>query len=409
MLKHDNDTAGTVNCKMGERGRNGLSAMFVTVLLVPFCPLYFTGASLDNSISTLFEVMKLMVLAYYLATLKKFDTRIPGLLLILHMAYEITYLCPAVFYGTLTGRSLYLWVKELYSGVLLTLLLSRFFQLDCRKTMEGIYSLLAVLAIAHVVLFYSTGVSLLGIRTRFADSTLIALTLLCVLCFVNKRRPRPFDILFIAACVYYVVEQWVSTALVLFVLLGAAALLCRFRVVGRICNYGAWVFAAVAVNFSLVVLRVQNLFAWLLVDILHEDLTMDGRTWIWDAVLEDSEGHIATLGAGIAPDGSKDIHVAIANEWGHLTMGDRQAHNQLVSVAYFNGLPGLVCYLGLIFVAGRNVPKIKDYRVAFMLVMGMFLLCMGMCTELIADGYYFLMFLLSIYYAYLVGEGGCGE
>lgn len=127
MLKHDNDTAGTVNCKMGERGRNGLSAMFVTVLLVPFCPLYFTGASLDNSISTLFEVMKLMVLAYYLATLKKFDTRIPGLLLILYMAYEITYLCPAVFYGTLTGRSLYLWVKELYSGVLLTLLLSRFF------------------------------------------------------------------------------------------------------------------------------------------------------------------------------------------------------------------------------------------------------------------------------------------
>ena len=381
--------------------RKELSAGFVALLLFPFCPLYFSGAGFGNSVFTLLEVMILIVLVYFLVTLKRYDTIMPGIILLLYIAYEITYLFPAVFYGTLGSRSLYLWVKEFYSGVLLILLLSRFFQLSCVNTLEGIYRLLAFLAIVHVVLFYATGITLLGIRTRFADSTLIAAALLCVICFVKHRRPQAFDIFFIAACAVYVVEQWISTALVLFVLLMAAAFTCRFRVVESLCNYAAWVFTAVALNFSLVVLRVQNLFSWLLVDILHEDLTMDGRTWIWDAALEDSEGHIAALGAGIAPDGSKDIHVALFNEWGHLTMGDRQAHNQLVSVAYFNGLPGLLCYLGLIFAAGKNLPKIKDYRVAFILVIGMFLLCMGMCTELIADGYYFLMFLLAIYYAYL--------
>ena len=405
--KHTENVIGSY--KANDGGRKELSVGFVALLVFPFCPLYLSSVGLGSSVFTLLEVMKLLVLAYFLVTLKRYDAKIPGLILLLYIAYEVTYLFPAVFYGTLTPRSLYLWIKELYSGVLLILLLSRFFQLNCINTLEGIYRLLALLAITHVVLFYATGVTLLGIRTRFADSALIAAVLLCIICFVRHRGPKAFDILFMTACSIYVVEQWISTALVLFVLLAVAAFLCRFRVVESLCGYVAWVFAAVALNFSLVVLRIQNLFSWLLVDILHEDLTMDGRTWIWDAALEDSEGHIAALGAGIAPDGSKDIHVALFNEWGHLTMGDRQAHNQLVSVAYFNGLPGLFCYLGLIFMAGKNVRKIKDYRVAFVLVIGMFLLCMGMCTELIADGYYFLMFLLTIYYAYLAVEGSCSE
>lgn len=358
----------------------------------------------NGLVFTAFEVLKLLVLLYYLVTLRNHDTKLPGPFLTISIIYQLSYIVPAIIYGTVTPRSLYLWIKETYSLVLLVLLLARFLQEDYKATICGLYDLLAVLAILHVILFYLFDIKLLGIRTRFADSTLIASVFLIVIILARLRRFRLIDFLFVVLSVFYVCEQWISTAVTLGALLAFAAVMTRYDAVDKFAKYNTLVVSALAVNYSLVVLRIQNAFKWLIVDILGEDLTMDGRTWIWDFAFKGIKEHNCFLGSGIAPDGSKDIHVAIYNEWNHLTMGDRQAHNQLVSVYYFNGLPGLLSYLALIFISGRSVRKLQDRKIAFILSIGMFLLCMGMVTELIADGYYFYLFLLVIYYSPLLND-----
>ena len=71
-------------------------------------------------------------------------------------------------------------------------------------------------------------------------------------------------------------------ALLLFVLLTYALVSRKSALPARLRIY----MATSAVFFVLIViLRVQNLFSWLLVDYLHKDLTLVGRTYIWDAAL----------------------------------------------------------------------------------------------------------------------------
>lgn len=391
----------------GRSAKDGsLSPWLVAIMLLPFCPFYLTGGFPGRSmVFTLFEVLKIVVLVSFFVMIQKHDFRLPAALLVLATLYELTYLIPAIVYDNLTIRSLYLWFKDFYSTVLIVLLLANFMQRDYRAAVKGVYRLLAILSVAHVVLFYVTGIELLGIRTRFADSTIIALTLLGVLCFTEHRGLQFFDLVFLAVSSFYVVEQWISTAVALFALMLLAAIMCRFAIFSRLVHYAALLTGALVINFSLVVLRIQNLFKWLIVDILGEDLTMDGRTIIWDFAVKDMRGHIPWLGAGIQPDGSKDIHVATFNEWGHQLMGDRQAHNQLVSTFYFNGVPGLVCFIGLLFVAGANLSKVRDWRIVLFFSFGMFALALGMCTEMIGDNYYLYMLLLALNYAYLANEG----
>lgn len=387
-----------------------LNSWFVAIMLLPFCPFYLTGGFAGRSmVFTLFEVLKIAVLIIFLMMVQKRDFRLPAAILVIATLYELSYLIPALVYGNLTSRSLYLWFKDFYSVVLIILLLASFMQRDYRAAVRGVYRLLAVLAIAHVALFYATGIELLGIRTRFADSAIIALTLLGVLCLMERRGLRAFDLVFLGASTFYVIEQWISTAVALFALMLLAAIMCRFRVFSGLAHYAGWLTSALVLNFSLVVLRIQNLFKWLIVDILGEDLTMDGRTTIWDFAIKDMQGHIPWLGAGIQPDGSKDIHVATFNEWGHQMMGDRQAHNQLVSIFYFNGAPGLVCFIALLFAAGANLAKVHDWRIVLFFSFGMLALALGMCTEMIGDNYYLYMFLLAIYYAHLANEGTDNE
>lgn len=387
-----------------------LSPWFVSVMLLPFCPFYLTGDFPGRSIVfTLFEVLKIVVFIAFVAMVRKRDFKLPAAILIIATLYELTYLIPAIVYDDLIGRSFYLWFKDFYSIVLIILLLASFMQRNYHAALQGVYGLLAILAIAHVAIFYATGIELLGIRTRFADSTIITVTLLGVLCFIEHRGLRFFDLLFLTASIFYVIEQWISTAVALFALMLLAAIMCRFGIFSRLAHYAGWLTGALALNFSLVVLRIQNLFKWLIVDLLGEDLTMDGRTMIWDCAIKDMQGHIPWLGAGIQPDGSKDIHVATFNEWGHQMMGDRQAHNQLVSVFYFNGVPGLVCFIALLFAAGTNLTKVRDWRIALFFTFGMFALALGMCTEMIGDNYYLYMLLLAINYAYLANEGTSNE
>lgn len=391
----------------GSSAKDGpLSPWLVAIMLLPFCPFYLTGGFPGRSmVFTLFEVLKIVVLVSFLVMLQKHDFRLPAAMLVLATLYELTYLIPAIVYDNLTIRSLYLWFKDFYSTVLIVLLLANFMQRDYRAAVKGVYRLLAILSVAHVALFYATGIELLGIRTRFADSTIIALTLLGVLCFMEHRGLQFSDLAFLAVSSFYVIEQWISTAVALFALMLLAAIMCRFAIFSRLVHYAALLTGALVINFSLVVLRIQNLFKWLIVDILGEDLTMDGRTIIWDFAVKDMRGHIPWLGAGIQPDGSKDIHVATFNEWGHQLMGDRQAHNQLVSTFYFNGVPGLVCFIGLLFVAGANLSKVRDWRIVLFFSFGMFALALGMCTEMIGDNYYLYMLLLALNYAYLANEG----
>ena len=89
---------------------------------------------------------------------------------------------------------------------------------------------------------------------------------------------------------------------------------------------------ALVLNVLIVIFRIQYRFEYLLVDVLHEDLTLDYRTFIWDEVL---------------------FWIADKPIWGYGTKSgitfinnyNTSAHNQLLSWTFQYGVVGLVIML----------------------------------------------------------------
>ena len=366
-------------------------------MLLPFSTFVFGGIPFSSKLSTVLEIYKLLVVCYFIYTykIKKSDF---NALVVLGLLYEISYLIPAVLSGNLTLRTFYLWFKEVYTIVGLLIVISRLLKNDYLRTIKNIYHMLAMVIIVHIVCVITAGYSLLGIRTRFGDSFTVAIILLLVYKELSGDKNTIFDFIFVLLSGYYIVSQWISTMVLLGILLIAMYVWGNSKIISKFMKYTEIVVGGVLLNFSIVFLRIQNVFKPIIVDLLHEDLTLNNRTVIWDQVFLDMLHNNIFLGAGITGENTKDVHVAVYNEYGYLLMGDRQAHNQLLSVLYWNGIGGLLMYLAMIIIAGKNLKYMGNRKVRAFFCIGMLLILLSMITELSADGTFFIMFLASMYF-----------
>ncbi|MFR3202482.1 MAG: O-antigen ligase family protein [[Clostridium] leptum] len=68
--------------------------------------------------------------------------------------------------------------------------------------------------------------------------------------------------------------------------------------VDKLFNFRNYLILNILLFFVIVIFRMQNLFAFLIEDILHKNLTLTGRTVIWDRTLE-LIGEKPILGHGV--------------------------------------------------------------------------------------------------------------
>ncbi|MFB7142909.1 O-antigen ligase family protein, partial [Gottfriedia sp. NPDC056225] len=265
------------------------------------------------------------------------------------------------------------------------------------RTINIIYKILSFNILLHVLLSGSSNILVLGIQTRFGDTYTIAIILLLVKMEISKKRLSFYDIVFIVFGSYFIFTKWISTMVLLDILLLLVYVISKSKVSMRWVNYYTLIPATILLNFSILFFRIQNVFKWLIVDFLHEDLTLDNRTLIWDNIFKDMSNHNIFLGSGILGENTRNIPIAIYNQYGYLLFGDLQAHNQLLSVLYWNGIMGLFLYLVIILFAGSKLTKCNR-KVSMYFIAGTFLICLSMITELSANGNYFIIFVMCVYF-----------
>lgn len=103
----------------------------------------------------------------------------------------------------------------------------------------------------------------------------------------------------------------------------------------------------IAIFLLVVILSVQNIFTYLIVDLLHKDLTFTGRTFIWDKAL---------------------MYIKDSMIWGNgvenpaLTfdrLGVFHAHNFYLDLMYRGGVIALTIFIIILFVSGKKFSKFQ--------------------------------------------------
>lgn len=96
----------------------------------------------------------------------------------------------------------------------------------------------------------------------------------------------------------------------------------------------------IAYFFGVIILRLQEAFAFIIVDMLGRDLTFTGRTKIWDSALA-TFAKSPVFGVGeIENQASRDL------------IGATHAHNYYLDLLYKSGLPGFLIFFAILIICG---------------------------------------------------------
>lgn len=133
----------------------------------------------------------------------------------------------------------------------------------------------------------------------------------------------------------------------------------------------------------IVVFRFQEVFSYVIVDVLKKDLTFSGRTMIWDNVIKYIEQK-PLLGFGI-----ENTLVRIEK---YKYIEAVNAHNIVLEIMYQSGVCGLAIYSYVIGIITKKLSAIKENKVVGFISIAIFVLLTMMIVEV-----YNLVILIVLY------------
>lgn len=161
-------------------------------------------------------------------------------------------------------------------------------------------------------------------------------------------------------------SSWNATMLIATVLLFLLVIL-RNSLFKKITPNG-YLYGFLFLEIGIVFLRLQNIFSFIIVDLLNRDLSLTGRTQIWDYYIN---------------------QFATGSFWNKLignfgiTEIDFHSHNIFIGLLAFTGIIGLILYAALIFLAFKNLSKQKDKDLSRFLSITIFIFFLnGLTMEL---------------------------
>lgn len=140
---------------------------------------------------------------------------------------------------------------------------------------------------------------------------------------------------------------------------------------------------------SIMILKVQNLFKFLIVDILKKDLTFTGRTYIWDNVL-------------------KSIKINPLIGYGNVTYQYNKyiftTHNTILDILYKTGIFGFVTYILILFETSKTLYNNRNDKTSKFLTVVLLSYFIIMLTEAYNISYYFFILVICNNIKYLKGS-----
>ena len=144
---------------------------------------------------------------------------------------------------------------------------------------------------------------------------------------------------------------------------------------------------------SFVILRIQNLFSYIIVDLLHKDITLTGRIYIWDKALEYIK-YKPLYGYG-------NISFKF-NEYIYST------HNAIIGILHKVGIIGLMSYIVVVFQSIKKIWENRNTYIAKLISVVLFSYLVMMLTEAYNFNYYMYIFVIAYDISFVL-KGGVSD
>lgn len=128
-------------------------------------------------------------------------------------------------------------------------------------------------------------------------------------------------------------------------------------------------------EFAIVVLRLQNVFSYIIVEVLNKDLTFTGRINIWERSIKLISERLI-LGWG-----------SMTQETEHLILGDVYCHNALLEQLFRGGIIYYLLFVTMIVIAAKYLQKFYNNIIIQQLCIVVFSFWVVCITESILEDY----------------------
>lgn len=264
--------------------------IFVITLIINIPIPYFLSFS---SIKTIYNVMQLGIFAFYFILLIK-NNKIEKLFLLICL-YYVSYIFSTFINSGSIEYCLYIFKCMIPCLNLIAIIILFYKKYDKQILVSTLLFLIVAIVINFMtILLFPSGLYIgnnsnahyfLGQR-----NDLIEYILPCLLCFSiynYKYKTSKFAFyIFYFICMFSVILTWSANAML--ALLFTYMYLLFFSNNSKkniFCPLNIFKMSFV-ISYSIIVLKIQNLFSWIIEGILHKSLTFTGRTYIWDKSLE---------------------------------------------------------------------------------------------------------------------------
>lgn len=156
-----------------------------------------------------------------------------------------------------------------------------------------------------------------------------------------------------------------------------------------------YIITEVSLFLGIVMFRIQNLFSYIIVDLLKKDLTFTGRTIIWDYIIEYIKQK-PLLGYGIESTITRFSKGTLLHSY--------HAHNIILELIYKTGLIGLFIIILIIVDVKKQLGNFKENVVARHLAFWIFIYMIISLTEAYDMDMFFFIFTLAANVKYLVKD-----
>lgn len=210
-----------------------------------------------------------------------------------------------------------------------------------------------------------------------------------ILSFKNRGKLNIKSYIIFAICFISILSVNSSTGIVGFLIILLYLIFKKVVDKVNIINGYSSLFIYLLSFVSIMILKVQNLFKFLIVDILKKDLTFTGRTYIWDSVLK-----------------SIKIHPLIG--YGNVTYQYNKyiftTHNTILDILYKTGILGFVTYILILFETSKTLYNNRNDKTSKFLTVVLLSYFIIMLTEAYNISYYFFILVICNNIKYLKGS-----
>lgn len=238
-------------------------------------------------------------------------------------------------------------------------------------------------------------VNFIGIDNHIAIILLPLIGISVIYSLLKYKKIKIWCYLSILVVSLNLILIWSATGIMGWTIIVLYFLIGYNKYLDRLFNFKVCFITNMIMFISIIVLRIQNIFSFLIEDILHKNLTFTGRTYIWDYAMN-LISKKPLLGYGIR---SEEL---IPTWYGNLT-----AHNAILQFMIDGGLVSAFIYILIILICGYQIDRHKEYKISKIILIIIFSFLMMMLMESYRQSIFFYMLLVMGFNISLIKKYDC--